>query len=93
MRKVTPTNRNVFEDLGFDKAEALNLRIRSELMMIIDEYITRKGLTQKAAAELMGVDQPRINKLLKGRIELFTIDLLVKMLERVGIRMELKKAA
>ena len=93
MSKVTPKNKNVFEDLGFDKAEASNLKMRSELMMIIDDYIAKNGITQIKAADLMGVDQPRISKLLQGHIELFTIDILVKMLERVGIHMELKRAA
>lgn len=39
----------------------------------------------------MGADQPRINKLLKGNIDLFTIDALVKMLDKVGVKMELKR--
>ena len=93
MRKVTPADKNIFEDLGFDKAEAANLKIRSELMMIIKDHITQKKLTQSKAAKLMGVDQPRISKLLQGHIELFTIDVLIKMLERVGIHMQLKRAA
>jgi predicted XRE-type DNA-binding protein len=93
MKKTTPAGKNVFEDLGFDKAEAANLKIRSELMMIIKDHITQEKLTQSEAAELMGVDQPRVSKLLQGHIELFTIDILIKMLERVGIHMQLKRAA
>lgn len=91
--KFTPSSGNVFEDLGFDKAEAANLRIRAELMITIKRYIAKHKLTQKKAATLMGVDQPRISKLLKGHIDLFTIDILIQMLERVGVHMILKRAA
>jgi predicted XRE-type DNA-binding protein len=84
---------NVFEDLGFDKAESANLKIRAELMLVIKKYIEKNKLTQLKAANLMGVDQPRISKLLHGQIELFTIDILIQMLERVGVHMVLKKAA
>ena len=73
MKKVTPKDKNIFDDLGFDKAEASNLKIRSELMMIIKNHITQEKLTQSKAAELMGVDQPRISKLFQGHIEHFTI--------------------
>ena len=87
------TKKNIFDDLGFDTAEAANLRIRAELMLVIKNYIEKNKLTQLKAAKLMRVDQPRISKLLNGHIELFTIDVLVQMLERVGIHMTLKKAA
>jgi predicted XRE-type DNA-binding protein len=90
--KVTGTD-NVFEDLGFDPAEAANLKIRSELMLEIKQYIKINKLTQLKAAKIMGVDQPRVSKLLKGQIELFTIDVLIQMLERAGIHMVLMRAA
>lgn len=93
MSKQNKIRNNVFEDLGFDPAEAANLKIRSDLMLEIRRYIEKNSLTQKKAAELMGVDQPRISKLLKGKIELFTIDILIQMLERAGIHIVLKRAA
>ena len=76
---------NVFSDLGFDPAEAHNLKLRSQLMLAIKQYVKVNKLTQAQAAEIMGVDQPRINKVLSGHIELFTIDKLVTMLERAKI--------
>ena len=93
MTHITPGDKNIFEELGFDKAEAANLKMRSELMIIVKQYIAENKLTQEEAASLMGVDQPRINKLLRGKINLFTIDALIKMLERVDIHMRLKRVA
>lgn len=92
-KNLTTSKDNIFEDLGFNKSEAENLKIRAELMIIIKRYIEKNKLTQKEAAKRMRVDQPRINKLLKGQIELFTIDSLIQMLAAVGIIMKLKKAA
>lgn len=93
MKKLNKDSNNVFDDLGFDSAEASSLKLRSQLMLAIKQYIKENKLTQAQAAEIMDVDQPRINKLLNGHIELFTIDRLVTMLERTGIRVSLKFAA
>ncbi len=87
------SNKNIFNELGFSAEEASSLKIRTELMIAVKKHISKNNLTQKQAAELMGVDQPRINKLLAGHVELFTIDKLVTMLERAGIHVSLKIAA
>ena len=68
---------NIFVDLGFDKAEAENLKLRSELMMCIEDYYRQRGMTQAAAAKALGITQPRLNALLKGKIGLFSLDALV----------------
>lgn len=77
---------NVFRDLGFGAIEAENLRIRSALMIILTEHIKRAGLTQKEAAEALGVTQPRISDLMRGKIDVFSIDTLISMLSRAGIK-------
>jgi predicted XRE-type DNA-binding protein len=84
--KVRRSSGNVFRDLGFPPVEAENLRIRSELMIRLEKLIEREGLTQTAAARLLGVSQPRVSDLVRGRIELFSIDTLVNMLAKAGIR-------
>lgn len=88
---------NVFIDLGFSKDEAANLRIRSTLMIEIERYIEREKLTQYRAAKLFGVTQPRISDLKRGKINVFSVDTLIKMLGRAGIcvnvRVSRKKAA
>lgn len=93
--KVTRGSGNVFLDLGFSKAEAENLRMRSELMMRIDDYVRTSGMTQAAAAKTLGLTQPRLNALLKGRIHLFSLDALVTIANRAGLSVKLvvKKAA
>ncbi len=83
-RKITPSTGNVFEDLGFPKEEAENLRVRSALMATIRAIIEEEGLTQARAAKLFGVTQPRISDLVRGKIELFSIDALVNMVAASG---------
>jgi len=82
--KITRSSGNVFEDVGFDRETAENLRIRADLMIELRESIRRKRLTQAQAAKLLGVTQPRVSDLIRGKIALFTIDMLVNMLARVG---------
>ena len=86
---------NVFRDLGFGKAEAESLKLRAELMMRIDEAFRRSGMTQAEAARALGLTQPRLNALLKGKIGLFSLDALVDIAGRAGldVRIIVKKAA
>jgi predicted XRE-type DNA-binding protein len=82
--KITRGSGNVFRDVGFTPGEAENLLLRSELMSRIRDTV--KGTTQREAAKLFGVTQPRINDLLRGRIEKFSLDALVNMLGKAGMR-------
>lgn len=83
---------NVFEALEDDPAVAQNMKIRSELMISLRKYIEDEGLEQKKAAEIFGVHQPRISDLMRGKIDKFTIDMLVNMLARVGKIVKLEAA-
>lgn len=83
---ITPSSGNVFLDLGLDEEEAAHLEVRSSLMFTIRKLIQDQGLTQTRAAKLLGVTQPRISDLVRGRIDLFSIDSLVDMLARAGIK-------
>ncbi len=74
---------NVFEDVGFPRAEAAHLLIRTDLMLQIARVLKTRGLTQARAARLLKVSQPRVSDLVRGRIELFSIDALVEMLTRL----------
>jgi predicted XRE-type DNA-binding protein len=75
---------NVFKDVGFDPVEAKNLKFRSRLMSILIRYIQHEELTQKKAAKKLGVTQPRISNLMHGKIDLFSMDMLLGMMERAG---------
>src|SRR5438094_10272330 len=81
---------NVFRDLGFGRIEAENLRIRSALMIILTEHIQRAGLTQKEAAETLGVTQPRISDLMRRKIDVFSIDTLIAMLQSTGVKTNIR---
>jgi len=93
--KMTRGSGNIFRDLGFSKTEAENLRLRSELMMRIDDFFQNSGMTQAAGAKVLGLTQPRLNALLKGRIDQFSLDALVNIASRAGlnVRLVIKKAA
>lgn len=86
---------NIFLDVGFDKAEAENLKLRAALMMRIEDWVKESGMTQAAAAKLLGLTQPRLNALLKGKIGLFSLDALVTVVSKAGfsVRLVVKKAA
>ncbi|MBI3793548.1 MAG: XRE family transcriptional regulator [Nitrospinae bacterium] len=89
--------KNLFQDLGFDGQESANLLIRSNLMMEITKFIEGKKMTQAKAARFFGVAQPRISDLMRGKIQMFTVDTLISMLAHagvnVGIVLSKKKAA
>ena len=83
--RVTRSSGNVFIDVGFPPEQAAHLLIRSDLMIALSTIIKERGLTQTRAARLLDVTQPRVSDLVRGRIELFSIDALVEMLGRAGV--------
>lgn len=93
--KITKGSDNVFHDLGFPEGEAQNLLLRTDLMLKIERIVKKSHATQIEAAQMLGITQPRLNDLLKGRIEKFSLDALVNMLARAGmeVKMTVKKAA
>jgi predicted XRE-type DNA-binding protein len=86
--RATKGSENVFVDCGFPPAEAENLRIRAKMMMALTRYIEERKITQSRAAKVMGVSQPRISDLVRGKIGLFTIDALVNMLTAAGLKVD-----
>lgn len=90
--KVRRSSGNVFRDLGFPAHEAEHLLVRSNLMLRLEREVKARGLTQAAAASRLGVSQPRVSNLLGGRIELFSTDMLIDMLARLGVRVRIVAA-
>jgi len=82
--KFRTSSGNVFQDIGFDKAEAHDLRLRADLMMALRERIAARGQSQTAIAGILGVTQPRVSDLLRGQIHLFSFETLVNMLSKLG---------
>ncbi len=93
--KRTRGSGNVFTDLGFPPREAENLKLRSDLMIAIVAFYRRSGLTQAQAAKRLGITQPRLNALLKSRIDQFSLDALVNIASLAGldVRLVIRKAA
>ena len=89
MRKTRARVRNVWDALANTPAEAENLRLRSQLMMALEQYIGRAKITQEEAATRLGVSRPRVSDLVRGHIDKFTIDKLVNMAARVGLTTKL----
>lgn len=85
-RRPSRSTGNVFRDLGFSPEQADHLRIRSELMAKLQAVITARGVKQAEAAEVLGVTQPRVSDLMRGRIDLFNTEMLIEMLSKFGIR-------
>ena len=75
---------NIFADLGFDYVEAANLQLRSTLMTELERRMEAAALTQADFAKLLGVSQPRISDLVRGKIDRFSVDTLIDLLTRAG---------
>lgn len=86
---ITKASGNVFADLGFGPEEAANLKVRSRLMMQLEDVIEAREMTQEEAAALFGVTQPRVSDLVRGKIQRFSIDALVNMLANAGLSVQI----
>lgn len=73
---------NVFADLGIENPE--EALAKSELARQIGKIIKKKKLTQKRAAEILGIDQPKISALVRGRLRSFSLERLIRFLNELG---------
>lgn len=78
---------NVFADLGLPHPEIA--LAKAKLVQRIRELIRERKLTQAAAAELLGIDQPKVSGLVRGRLDGFSIDRLFRFLNALGQRVEI----
>jgi predicted XRE-type DNA-binding protein len=78
---------NVFRDFGLPNPEERNAK--SDLALIISSTIKNRNLTQTEAAELMGTDQSKVSKIVKGLLSEFTIERLMKYMVLLGIDVEI----
>ena len=84
---------SIWDAIEDTPAEAAHMRLRSQLMMALRNHIEQSGLNQSQAAKVLGVTQPRVSDLMRGKIDLFAIDTLVAMLTAAGLQVELRVAA
>jgi predicted XRE-type DNA-binding protein len=88
--KVTKGSDNVFEDLGFSPIEAMNLKIRTDLMIELRSFILEKGWTQSEAAQFFNETQPRISNLMNLDITRFSVDKLLNMIAIANMKVKLE---
>ena len=81
---------NVWDAIEDTPAQTENLKLRSVLIMALKDHILRAGLSQSEAAKLLGVTQPRVSDLMRGKIELFGLDTLVNMIGAAGLHVEMR---
>ena len=86
-RQVRKSSANVFADLGVkDPEEAL---VKARLAHVISNAITARGMTQVDAAELLGIDQPKVSRLVRGQLAGFSIDRLFRFVTLLGSDIEI----
>jgi len=90
--RIIESSGNIFIDLGFEPAEAEIMKLRTEVMIRTAQQLKAQGLTQAQAAKKLGITQPRVSRLIKGKLEDFSLDMLLKLAARVGLRPELRFA-
>ena len=83
---------NVFVDLGYSPDEAAVLQMRADLMASLRKFIKAHKLTQAKAAQILGVSQSRISDLNRGKWERFSLEMLIILATKAGMRVTLKAA-
>jgi predicted XRE-type DNA-binding protein len=81
---------SVWDALEDTPEQAENMKLRAVLLTALKDYLNRHQFTQTEAAKLLGVTQPRVSDLMRGRIHLFGLDSLVNMTVAAGLTVELK---
>ncbi len=88
--EVVPGSDNVFEELGFGVEEATNLKIRADLMLDLRKYIRAQSWTHEKAASFFGETKARIAALVDGQIADFSVDELISLLSKAGMRVKVE---
>ena len=83
---VTPGSVNVYADLGYDNPEEMLLK--AHLVTLLSKAIKAKGLNQYQAAELLGIDQPKVSALVRGQFRGYSLERLFKFLNAVDLDVE-----
>jgi len=86
---------NVWDALEDTPAEAVNMTMRSRLLIAIEERVRNWGVTQAEAARRLGISQPRLSDLLRGKIANFSLDTLINLAASAGlsVRLDIAEAA
>lgn len=91
--RIVEGSGNVFVDLGFAPAEAEVMKLRAEVMIRMQLHLKAQGWTQAETARQLGITQPRVSRLLKHRVEDFSLDMLLTLASRAGLHPHLRLSA
>lgn len=91
-RHVTPAGRSVFQDV-FPAEKAAEMEMRAQLLIGLEQWLEKSGMTQAEAANVLSVTQARVSDLKRGKINRFSMDLLVRLAARAGLKPKLNLAA
>lgn len=81
---------SVWDAIEDTPEEAENMKLRSVLLTALKNHLTRSQMSQAQAAKLLGMTQPRVSDLMRGKINLFGLDSLVNMATAAGLHIEIR---
>ncbi|EBI4219254.1 XRE family transcriptional regulator [Salmonella enterica] len=84
----TQTFDSVFDAISDTPEQAENMKIRARLMSVLNSWIESQGYNQAEAAAVLGVTQPRISELARGKIQVFSVDELISMMAHAGMHIQ-----
>ena len=92
---MTQRFRSVWDALEDNPQDAVNMRLRAALMRAVQKHLRDHKFTQSDAAMLFGVSQPRVSDLMRGKIDLFSVDMLANMAAKakLDIRIQVREIA
>jgi predicted XRE-type DNA-binding protein len=82
--------KSVWDAVESSPAEAANMKARSDVLIAIRKVVDGWNVTQAEAARRLGINQPRTNDLLRGRIDKFSLDALMNLAEKAGLSVRVK---
>lgn len=88
--EIKKSSGNIFEDLGFDPAEAEVLKVKAQLKLDIEKEIEARRLSQTKAAKLVGIARPAFNRLMNNKLEGISVDKLIRMKYLLGLGTEVR---
>jgi predicted XRE-type DNA-binding protein len=92
-KRVTESSGNIFLDLGFPPHEAEVMLLRAKLAEALRAWMERERLTQAETAKRLGISQPRVSEIVRGKVELLSLDYLVGLCAKAGIPVGVRLAA
>jgi predicted XRE-type DNA-binding protein len=81
---ITESSGNIFADVGFAPEEAAEELLKTQLGAEIFSILHSRNLTQTAVAKILGVTQPEISRLKKGKFSYYSVERLMRFLARLN---------